>query len=144
MRPRTGWSSTWTTTVQAYRPSKPRAFSSPSSPPSPAAPGSAFPSVTASWWASAARSSSYGASWAAHFSAFGSALRMDEPRLAGALACNLRDAVIDLAGRDAVKRSLEGVPEVRRQFEEALPLGWVPITLMETAFERIAATLGRD
>jgi hypothetical protein len=65
-----------------------------------------------------------------------------EPCVSGALACGLRVVVSEIAGTGAVARALEHVPaDTRSTYQNALPVGWVPIHVMETVFAEIAKEL---
>jgi hypothetical protein len=67
----------------------------------------------------------------------------DEPCVSGALTCSLREVARDLLGAEVLTRALERVPPpVRTSFENAVPMGWVPIYVLETTFGEMAAEVG--
>ncbi len=66
------------------------------------------------------------------------------PSVSGALVRELRLAAEEMLGADLVTSALASVPqETRDDFENALPVGWVPISSVERAFEAIATAAGR-
>lgn len=65
--------------------------------------------------------------------------------VSGALACGLRDVLIDVAGRQAVDTALDRLSlRDRHDWLGATPVGWVPISLLETVFGEVASSLHRD
>ena len=61
------------------------------------------------------------------------------------LAVALRDAAAEVAGAERVARALGRLsPGDRERYVGMLPIGWIPIVLMEAAFGAIASELGRD
>jgi len=65
------------------------------------------------------------------------------PSVSGALACGLRDAVLEVAGKDKIASALSRVPPAeRRSYEGMTPIGWVPIETMEVVFTAFADELG--
>jgi hypothetical protein len=65
-----------------------------------------------------------------------------EPQVSGALACGLREVVAELAGASAIDRALGRLPaDVRTAYSGALPVGWVPIRVMEAVFKEIASEM---
>lgn len=65
--------------------------------------------------------------------------------VSGALACGLRDVLIDVAGGRVVDAALSRVSrEDRHAWLGATPVGWVPIYLLETVFGEVATHLHRD
>jgi len=65
------------------------------------------------------------------------------PSVSGALACGLRDAVLELAGKEVVAAALAKVPpDVRHAYESTTPIGWIPIETMEAVFSSIAGEIG--
>src|SRR5829696_3641612 len=69
--------------------------------------------------------------------------RRDEPCLSGALACSLREVAGDLLGAETVARALERVPSpLRSAYENAVPVGWVPLPVVEITFTELAAEVG--
>jgi hypothetical protein len=68
-----------------------------------------------------------------------------DPQVSGALACGLREVVAEMVGRPAIDRALERVPaDARATYTGALPVGWVPIRVMEMVFKEIAAEAGTN
>jgi hypothetical protein len=66
-------------------------------------------------------------------------LRRDEPCISGALACSLRGVASDLLGAPTIGRALERVPEsLRSAYENATPVGWIPLPVVEAAFSELA------
>jgi hypothetical protein len=71
--------------------------------------------------------------------------RKDEPSLSGALACSLRDVASEILGAQVVGRALGRVPlPVRSAYENAVPVGWVPLEVVETAFSELAVETGTN
>jgi hypothetical protein len=69
--------------------------------------------------------------------------RRDEPCISGALTCTLREVANDLLGAQTVARALERVPEsLRSAYENAVPVGWIPLPVVEAAFTELAAEDG--
>ena len=69
----------------------------------------------------------------------------EPPCVAGALACGLRDVLIDLVGHDLVDDALGCLkPETRMAWRSATPIGWVPIQVLENVFGEAARLLERD
>jgi hypothetical protein len=67
----------------------------------------------------------------------------EPPSVSGALACGLRDVVLELVGKPQIEVALDRVSAShRRRYEGMLPVGWVPIETMEVVFSAIAAELG--
>lgn len=65
--------------------------------------------------------------------------------VSGALACGLRDVVIELVGRAEVNRALASIPDALGQsFEEITPIGWIPVATLEAVFGAIAAQAGTN
>lgn len=64
----------------------------------------------------------------------------EPPSVSGALACGLRDVVLELVGGAPIRAALSNVPPgVRRSYESMTPMGWVPIETMEIVFSAIAS-----
>ena len=71
--------------------------------------------------------------------------RKEEPSLSGALACSLREVAADLLGAPTVARALERVPSpLRSAYENAVPVGWVPLPVVESTFTQLAAEVGTN
>ena len=65
--------------------------------------------------------------------------------LSGALACSLREVAGDILGAQAVARALERLsPHVRSLYENAVPVGWVPLPVIEAAFTELATEVGTN
>ena len=68
-----------------------------------------------------------------------------EPQVSGALACGLREVVAEIVGPAAIERALLRVPsDLRATYSGALPVGWVPIRVMESVFREIAVETGTN
>jgi hypothetical protein len=68
-----------------------------------------------------------------------------EPQVSGALACGLREVVGEVVGSPAIDRALARLPaDVRLAYHGALPVGWVPIRVMEAVFREIAVEAGTN
>src|SRR5690242_15329911 len=66
----------------------------------------------------------------------------DAPSVSGALACALRDVVLEIAGKEKIAAGLsKAPPRARASYEAMTSVGWVPIDTMETVFSAIAAEL---
>jgi hypothetical protein len=64
----------------------------------------------------------------------------DEACISGALACSLREIANDMLGAPTVERALERVPDpLRSAYENAVPVGWIPLSVVEAAFTELAA-----
>jgi hypothetical protein len=69
----------------------------------------------------------------------------EPPRVSGALACGLREVLVDRAGEDAVARALARCDDdIRQRWQNATHVGWVPIEVLERVFGEVAASLGRN
>jgi hypothetical protein len=59
--------------------------------------------------------------------------------MSGALACALRDAALEVVGKERIAEALARIPDdVRAHYQFATPIGWVPIADMESVFSEIA------
>jgi hypothetical protein len=71
--------------------------------------------------------------------------RRDEPCISGALACSLREVASDMLGAEVVGRALDRVPDpLRSAYENAVPVGWIPLPVVEAAFTELAAEVGSE
>lgn len=68
----------------------------------------------------------------------------EPPSVSGALACGLRDVVLELVGGGAVRVALSKVPPgIRRSYESMTPVGWVPIEYNRGRLEAAIPAPGR-
>lgn len=70
---------------------------------------------------------------------------MTEPCTSGTAIRDLRWALEEVAGKEAVERALSATPEEqRREFLEATPLSWVPLRVSTPIIDRIADEAGLE
>jgi hypothetical protein len=67
------------------------------------------------------------------------------PSVSGALACGLRDVLAQVVGADQVDQALATVtPDAAARYRAVSPIGWLPISVLEEVFGKVAQRQGRS